>query len=391
MLDALRRIVQEVDAAHNLEEALALIVQRVKSAMHANICSVYMTDHTRGEHVLMATDGLPPQIVGQVRLKLGQGLTGLAASRAEPVNVENAPEHPAFSRVAPIDETSFHGFLGVPIIRRRKNLGVLIVQQRLRRKFTVEEESFLVTLAAQLAGSITQAEIHEALDRLDRNILADTLFLEGVASAKGLGLGEAVVLFPVAELQSVPDKPVTDCEAEGARFRLAVAAELKEIRRLSKRMQRLLSAGDRALFDAYALLLGSDSLVKGTLQRIRAGNWAPGALRATIMEFANQFEEMDDPYLQGRAADIRDLGHRLLKRLLQGEPQGEERQYPAHTILMGEEISVSQFLEVSPEQLAGLVSVHGTGASHVALLARGLGIPAVFGVTNLPLGRLNGR
>src|SRR5512147_1996619 len=114
MLDALRRIVQEVNAAHNLDDALSLIVERVKSALHADVCSVYMTDHSRGEHVLMATDGLPPQVVGQVRLKLGQGLTGLAASRAEPVNVENAPEHPAFSLVAAIDETPFHGFLGVP-------------------------------------------------------------------------------------------------------------------------------------------------------------------------------------------------------------------------------------------------------------------------------------
>ena len=58
---------------------------------------------------------------------------------------------------------------------------------------------------------------------------------------------------------------------------------------------------------------------------------------------------------------------------------------------MGEEISVSQLLEVPPEKLKGLVSVRGTGTSHVALLARGLGIPAVFGVSNLPPGRLNGR
>ncbi|HCZ16811.1 MAG TPA: hypothetical protein DHV85_19940, partial [Candidatus Accumulibacter sp.] len=65
-----------------------------------------------------------------------------------------------------------------------------------------------------------------------------------------------------------------------------------------------LSAGDRALFDAYALLLGSDSLMNGTLERIYAGNWAPGALRATVLEYANIFTEMDDPYLRERAADI---------------------------------------------------------------------------------------
>ena len=389
MLDILRRIIQDINAANDLHEALSLIVTEVKAAIHTDVCSVYMTDPVRGEHVLMATDGLRPGAVGKVRLKLGQGLIGLVASRAEPVNVDNAPAHPAFRYVAAAGEAPFHGFIGVPIIRRRKVLGVLSAQQREQRKYTADEEAFLVTLAAQLAGCINQAEIRQTLDRLNGDALTDTLFLEGVASARGLAIGEAVVVFPDAALDRVPDKDIDDPEAEASRFRQAVAAELAELQRLSERMRLLLSAGDRALFDAYALLLGSDSLVNGTLERIYAGNWAPGALRATVLEYANIFTEMDDPYLRERAADILDLGQRLLNRLQ--EAQAVNRRYPDHTVLMGDEISVSQLLDVPPEQLKGLVSVRGTGASHVALLARGLGIPAVFGVSNLPPGRLNGR
>lgn len=390
MLDILRRIIQDINAARDLNEALGVIVAEVKTAIHTDVCSVYMTDAVRGEHVLMATDGLRPGAVGKVRLKLGQGLVGLAASRAEPVNVDDAPAHPAFRYVAATGEAPFHGFIGVPIIRRRKVLGVLAAQQRERRKYTADEESFLVTLAAQLAGCINQAEIRQALDRLNGgDALADTLFLEGVASARGLAIGEAVVVFPATALDRVPDKDIENPEAEASRFRQAVAAELAELQRLSERMRLLLSAGDRALFDAYALLLGSDSLVNGTLERIYAGNWAPGALRATVLEYANIFTEMNDPYLRERAADILDLGQRLLNRLQ--EAQAINRRYPDHTILMGDEISVSQLLDVPPEQLKGLVSVRGTGASHVALLARGLGVPAVFGVSNLPPGRLNGR
>ncbi|MDG4594938.1 MAG: phosphoenolpyruvate--protein phosphotransferase [Candidatus Contendobacter sp.] len=389
MLDILRRIIQDINAARDLHEALGVIVAEVKTAIHTDVCSVYMTDAVRGEHVLMATDGLRPGAVGKVRLKLGQGLIGLAASRAEPVNVDDAPAHPAFRYIAATGEAPFHGFIGVPIIRRRKVLGVLAAQQREQRKYTADEESFLVTLAAQLAGCINQAEIRQALDRLSGDALVDTLFLEGVASARGLAIGEAVVVFPATALDRVPDKDIENPEAEASRFRQAVAAELAELQRLSERMRLLLSAGDRALFDAYALLLGSDSLVNGTLERIYAGNWAPGALRATVLEYANIFTEMNDPYLRERAADILDLGQRLLNRLQ--EAQAINRHYPDHTILMGEEISVSQLLDVPPENLKGLVSVRGTGASHVALLARGLGVPAVFGVSNLPPGRLNGR
>ena len=389
MLDILRRIVQDINATRNLGEALNVVVAEVKAALHTDVCSVYMTDHARGEHVLMASDGLRPGAVGKVRLKIGQGLTGLAASRVEPVNVENAPAHPAFRYIAATGEAPFHGFIGVPIIRRRKVLGVLVAQQREQRKYTADEESFLVTLAAQLAGCINQTEIRQALDRLDGDALSGTLFLEGVASARGLAIGEAVVVFPSAALERVPDKDIDDVDAEASRFRQAVAAELAELQRLSERMRLLLSAGDRALFDAYALLLSSDSLVNGTLERIYTGNWAPGALRATVLEYANIFTEMDDPYLRERAADILDLGQRLLNRL--HEEQTVDRQYPDNAVLMGEEISVSQLLDVPPEKLKGLVSVRGTGASHVALLARGLGVPAVFGVSNLPPGRLNGR
>ena len=389
MLDILRRIIQDINAAHDLHEALSLIVTEVKAAIHTEVCSVYMTDPVRSEHVLMATDGLRPGAVGKVRLKLGQGLTGLVASRAEPVNVEDAPAHPAFRYIAATGEAPFHGFIGVPIIRRRKVLGVLVAQQREQRKYTADEEAFLVTLAAQLAGCINQAEIRQTLDRLNGDVMTETLFLDGVASARGLAIGEAVVVFPTAALDRVPVKDIDDPEAEASRFRQAVAAELAELQRLSERMRLLLAAGDRALFDAYALLLGSDSLVNGTLERIYAGNWAPGALRATVLEYANIFTEMDDPYLRERAADILDLGQRLLNRLQ--EAQSVNRDYPDHTILMGDEISVSQLLDVPTEKLKGLVSVRGTGASHVALLARGLGIPAVFGVSNLPPGRLNGR
>lgn len=389
MLNSLRRIVNEVNAAHDLHEALSLIVKRVKSTLQTDVCSVYLNDPETGEHVLMATDGLRPGAIGRVRLPPGQGLTGLVASRVEPVNIDDARSHPNFKLIHVTGETPFHGFMGVPIIRRGKPLGVLNVQQREARKFSADEESFLATLAAQLAGSITLAELRQSIDRLDTGLSSTTVFLEGIASAPGLGIGEAVVVFPETDLASVPDKAITDTDSEEAQFLHALESEKEELQRISKQLEDVLAPGDRALFDAYALLLSSDSLVQGTLARIHQGNWAPGALRATITEYANIFEEMDDAYLAGRSADIRDLGCRLLKRLQQEQPQ--IRNYPEQTILTGEEISVSDFLAVPPERLAGLVSVRGTSASHVALLARGMSIPAVFGIRDTPLERINGR
>lgn len=390
MVDTLRRIIHDIRNTHDLNEACNLIVAAVKNILCTDICSVYLSDDSREEMVLMATDGLYSSAIGQARFRFGQGLIGFTVSRAEPLNIADALVHPAFLYVtSPAIESMFHGYMCVPMIHRRRVLGVLVVQQKKKCKYSQDDESFLVTLATQLATCISQVEIKQALEKLTVGLPTRVVFFEGIASAPGISIGEAVVVFPTTSLTQVPDKNIIDVHLEAANFKQAVAAELAELRRLSERMKLILSVGDRALLDAYALLLGSDNLVNGTLDKIYAGNWAPGALRSTILEYAHIFTEMDDPYLKERSADILDLGQRLLNRL-QLE-QVVNRCYPENTILMGEEISVSQFLEVPPEYLKGIVSARGTGTSHVALLARGLAVPAVFGINNLPLGRIHGR
>ncbi|MCK7579261.1 MAG: phosphoenolpyruvate--protein phosphotransferase [Chromatiales bacterium] len=92
--------------------------------------------------------------------------------------------------------------------------------------------------------------------------------------------------------------------------------------------------------------------------------------------------------MRARAEDIRSIGQRILIRLQAGSQ--EPRQYPEHCILVGEEIGAAQLVEVPIEQLAGIVCTRGSVLSHTAILARALGIPAVMGVGDLPIGRLEG-
>ncbi|HEY9051617.1 MAG TPA: GAF domain-containing protein, partial [Gammaproteobacteria bacterium] len=148
----LRRIIQEVNAAPDLKQALNIIVQRVKRTMGVDAASVYFRDFKQNELVLMATDGLNQSAVGRVRFKLGEGLVGLVLNRAEPVNIADGPLHPNYRFMTETGEQVFHGFLGVPIIQHRIVLGVLVVRQTEVRRFGESEETFLVTLAAQLAG-----------------------------------------------------------------------------------------------------------------------------------------------------------------------------------------------------------------------------------------------
>lgn len=388
MLELLHRIVKEVNAAEDLGKALEIIVVQVKQAIGADVCSVYLSDFERREHVLRATDGLHAEAVGKVRLPLHRGLIGLVCERAEPVNLADASSHKRYLFISETGEVRYRGFLGVPIIQNRRVLGVLVARQIEQRSFGDDEVTFLFTLAAQLAGAITHAQASGELDAINDSMPL-TRFLPGRPGAPGIGLGTAVVVYPPADLVAIPDRPTDDPEQEEEAFRAAVAAVVKDLMALQNRVEDSLPAEDRALFDAWLMMLGSDSLIENTVVRIHQGNWAAGALRQTIEEHAKVFDAMEDIYLRERASDVRDLGRRILMHLQQ-ERVGPVT-YPDNTILVGEEVSAIQLAEVPLERLAGIVSAKGASFSHVAILAHAMGIPAVMGVSNLPVGRVDGR
>ncbi|MCG7895277.1 MAG: phosphoenolpyruvate--protein phosphotransferase [Candidatus Thiodiazotropha taylori] len=387
MLETLHRIVKEVNAASDLEQALAIIVQDVKQAIQADVCSVYLTDFERRDHVLKATDGLLPEAVDKVRLPYHRGLIGLVCERAEPVNLADAPNHKRYLFTHETGETSYKGFLGVPIIQNRKVLGVLVARQIKQRSFEDNEVTFLFTLAAQLAGAITHAQAYGNLDT-QSDLAPPKRFLQGQPGSPGVALGTAVVVYPPADLEAVPDRPAKDPDEEEDAFRTAVAAVVQDLMAIEDRFEDSLPAEDRALFDAWLMMLGSDSLIGNTVRRIQQGSWAPGALRETFQEHARIFEAMEDVYLRERASDVLDLGRRILMHLQQKVSTLDE--YPENTILVGEEVSAMQLAEVPRERLAGVVSASGASFSHVAILARALEVPAVMGMSNLPVSRMEG-
>ncbi len=163
MLAKLQQIVQRVNAAANLHEALEIIVHRVKAAMNTDVCSVYVRDPAAPQYVLMATDGLNPSSVGRIRMAAGEGIVGLVATRQEPVNLANAAEHPSYRHFPESGEQQFSGFLAVPLVHFRQSMGVLVVQQETQRVFADEEVAFLVTIGAQLAATLSYAALGSAI------------------------------------------------------------------------------------------------------------------------------------------------------------------------------------------------------------------------------------
>jgi len=389
MLDTLHRIVHAVNTAPNLQQALSLIVSKVKDSIRCDVCSIYLIDDESRANVLMASIGLRAEAIGKVRIPVGRGLVGLVAERAEPVNIADAHSHNRYVRITDTGETQYRGFLGVPIIQNRRVLGVLVVRQEETREFQDNEVTFLFTLAAQLAGAITHAQASGELDDLTQGGESLHRYLSGQAGSAGVALGQGVVAYRLADLQAIPDGVSEDPKADTNAFRAAVSCVEDDLRRLQDSLSEQLPAEDRAMFDALLLMLGSDTLVNHTVDRIEAGQWVQAALRDSIQAHAKVFESMEDVYLRERASDVRDLGQRILTHLQNEQPQKID--YPRDTILVGEEVSAVHIAEVPQGHLAGVISSKGSGSSHAAILARAMGVPAVMGITDMPVTRMQGK
>ncbi len=397
MLKVLKRIVQDVTAASHLADALGILVRHINKAINAEAVSVYLIDNKNAEYVLIATEGLNKQAEFRVRIGLDHGLIGLIGRREEPINLKDAPFHSDFHHNPLLGEEHLNAFLGVPIIQHRKLYGVLIVQQVEPRAFDDAEESFLITLAAQLGGIIAHAEATGELAELTQpkplgltKVDVAPIALVGVGSVPGIGIGTAIVVYPPSDIDAVPRHPVDDIENEIKVFYKALEGARDDMRRLSKRMKATVAEEEHALFDVYLRILDKDSLGAEVEQVIREEKIsAQGALATVIKKHVAQFESMEDDYLRERASDFRDLGRRVLAELQWS--QREEISYPKRTILVGEEVTAAALAEVPEGYLAGVVSARGSNNSHVAILGRALGVPTVMGVRGLKLEHISRR
>jgi phosphotransferase system enzyme I (PtsP) len=390
MLDRLRSIVQKVNAARDLQSALDIIVSRVKDALDTQVCSVFLFDADINSHVLMASEGLNQEAIGHVSLQTGEGLVGLVAKHAEPLNLQDAALHPSYHYLQDTGEEEFHSFLGVPIIHHRSVLGVLVVQHEERRRFDESEEAFLITLSAQLAGVIAHAEATGAIEGVSPSgqKTSDTVF-PGVSGSSGVAIGNAVIVFPHADLRQIPRRRAKDIEKEIEFFNSCLQAVREDMRELHASLAGHVAEEERQLFDVYVRMLDDNALGNEVVQRIRMGDWAQSALAYVANEHIHNFESMSDKYLRERAIDIKDLCSRVLFYLQ--EKETIETEYHDNTILVSEELTPAMLAEAPKEKLKGLISIKGSGNSHVAILARTMGIPTVMGAVDLPYNQLDGK
>ena len=376
MLTRLREIVEKVAMASSLNDALDVLVNQTCLAMDTEVCSVYLADNDRRCYYLMATRGLKKPRGRTITLAFDEGIVGLVGRLAEPINLADAQSHPSFKYIPQVKEDLFRSFLGVPIIHRRQLLGVLVIQQREHRQFDEGEESFMVTLANQLAGILSQAQLNVLYGRFRQTRV------KALAASPGVAIGIGWQDSTQPSLDQVYMASTLDTVRERERLTRALEDAGAEFRRFSKRFTASAQKESAAIFDLYSHLLNDARLKRELFTEIDKGAVAEWAVKKVVEQFAAQFASLQDTYMRERGSDLRALGQRLVFHLddsIQGNTQ-----WPERFILVADELTATLLAEVPQDRLAGVVVRDGAANSHAAILVRAMGVPTIMGADIQP-------
>ena len=371
----LRRMHDAVAQEGSAQDRLDHLTRVIASHVVADVCSIYLR-RPNDELELYSTEGLKREAVHTTRLRWGEGLVGLVAQSHRPLVTADAPLHPAFAYRPETGEDPLRSFLGVPLIRSGKTLGVLVVQNKAARAYTdeeVEAVQAVATLLAEISASgelLSQEEtaaVGEVLHRPEK--------LKGFGIVSGVASGRAVFLQPPAPKHKVFANNVA---AEASRLEEGLTKLRASVDSMIASNEGL-SGVSRDVLETYRLF----AYDRGWKDRLRAavfsGLTAESAVEQVKTENRARLSQSRDIYLRERLHDLDDLSHRLL-RLLAGESHASHHNQYGETILVARTMGPAELLEYGRESLKGLVLAEVSDTSHVAIVARALKIPMVTGL-----------
>ena len=357
------------------QERLDHIVQQIAAAMGAQVCSVYVR---RADDVLelFGTYGLKAEAVHQSQLRVGQGLVGTIATAGRPLNLAEAEKHPAFAYLPETGEELYKSFLGVPMKRAGRPLGVLVVQTTETKVFNDEEVEALETAAMVLSDLVASGDLKGLAQQGTELDQSGPLSQTGMRLSAGIGVGEVVLHEP----RVVVEHLFGDDEREELnRLHKAVQnvrASVDEL--LSRNMDRTEgSSGDDhvEVLESYRMFANDRSWVRRIEAAINQGLTAEAATEKVSQENRSRLMRSSDPYLRERLTDLDDLSRRLMKELIgdSTDPAAEGKNF----VVVARSMGAAELLDYDSEYLHGLIIEEAAATSHVVIVARALGIAVV--------------
>ena len=376
LLRRLREVMAEPETG---QKRLDKIVAMIARNMVAEVCSIYVM---RGNVLeLYATEGLKREAVHKSKLRVGEGLVGLIADQAIGLNLTEAPDHPAFKYLPETGEEIYHSFLGVPIMRGGAVSGVLVVQNRTRRQYTEEEEEALQTTSMVLAEILASGGLLDGAGETGSTthyIKAQHIHAESLA--EGIALGHVVLHEPRVRIQNMIAENIP---LEHERLQEAVSHLRKQVDDLLEGHDAMRSSDSSDVLETIRMFAHD----KGWLGRLReavgTGLTAEAAVERVQNDNRARMMRTDDPYLRERMHDLDDLSNRLLRHLTGAVATSARTDLPDNAIVVSRNMGPAELLDYDRSKIRGVILEEGGKTSHVAIVARALGIPAIGQATGI--------
>jgi phosphotransferase system, enzyme I, PtsP len=371
LLKRLRGVMAEPETAQTrLDKTVSLIAAN----MVAEVCSLYVMRPGRVLE-LYATEGLKRQAVHTSKLRVGEGLVGTIAASAQPLNLSDAQSHPSFKYLPETGEEIYHSFLGVPILRGGLTIGVLVVQNRTSRHYSEEEEEALQTTAMVLAEIVSSGELDEVAQAVEVDVAhLRSHHLKAQVLAEGIALGHAVLHEPRITISNF----ITD---DVGREKQRLEAAISELR---QQVDSLVDRSEFAREKEYGEVLEAFRMFaydRGWVQRIReavdTGLTAEAAVERVQNDTRARMLRVSDSFLRDRLHDLDDLAYRLLRILTGAAGTAAQGELPRDAIIVARNMGPAELLDYDRASLRGLVVEGAAPNSHVAIVARALGVPAL--------------
>ncbi len=367
-----------VDTA-NLETFLQKIVGMISEHMQSDVCSIYLFYEDAQELVLRASKGLKPDSIGRVKLKLGEGLTGLALKELRPICEKNASRNPNFKFFPNIGEEGYESFLAVPILRGHTRIGALVIQNAKKNYFSDDDVKTLRAISSQLANTIETAKLlmmftdqqSQKAGAVPKEALK---FLRGKVGSEGFAFAQ-VSIIDSKQWSALLDSPQNKSSYTLDDFYQAMRLAEEQLGILQKQIEEQLSDVASLIFTAQILMLKDKSFIDAIIEQIRGGVNPPQAIIHAVRKYIDIFNQIPNAYLREKSHDVEDVGRRLLFNLIgfdirQNDTEGR--------IVIARELFPSDILKLSSQKVKGIILLSGGVSSHLAILARSLQIPLVI-------------
>ncbi len=353
------------------------LVMLIAANMVAEVCSIYLR-RAGNALELFATEGLNPSAVHNTRMRAGEGLVGLVADTAGPINLSNAPEHPRFAYRPETGEDPYRSFLGVPIVRGGQVYGVLTVQNRAARQYDEEEVEALQTVAMVLAEVVAHGALFDIAELDEPELRPDRpRAFRGEGFSEGVAVGQVVLHEPRVRVDRlIADDPQTELK----RLDEALSSLRASVDEMLESSELDLTGESREVIEAYRLFAQDQGWQQRLRDAIHTGLTAEAAVERVQDELRLRVARAGDLYLRERLHDLEDLARRLQRHLDGGEGGGA---FPRDAVVIARALGPAELLDYGRNGVVALVLEDAATTSHVSIVARAMRIPLVGNIEGI--------